>query len=402
MKKGFFLVLLFFLVNYQPGLAAASIDVPARAPILAGAPSVSPDTAIAAPNAVPNLQTDICQGEFIPVSTPLNDLGNGEYIRLDTGPTGFTGGLYPDGRNTPPPEHAAAGLEQAAQIVPRNAAGEPDPGGKIVLISVGMSNTASEFGTFERDRRGDKTLNPHLVIINGAQGGRVATHWVEPQSAAWQFIDDLIAHKGVTPQQVQAAWVKLTNYDLNQFPESAHNLQQDLEAVARSLKIRYPNIKIAYFSSRTRSYAYWEGANPEPGAFETGFAVKWLVEKQIEGAPGLNFDPAAGEVVAPYLAWGPYLWIDGLNPRSDGRIWTQADLKGDCVHPTIESGRPKVAEQLDEFFRSDATARSWFPADPSAEPTPEPTPAPTPTNPPGQSTYIPLITRYLQRIYIPR
>jgi hypothetical protein len=306
--------------------------------------------------------------------------------------------LYPDGSNTPPPAHAAAGLEQAAQIVPRNAAGEPDPAGKIVLISVGMSNTASEFGSFERDRRGDQSLNPHLVIVNGAQGGRVASFWVDPQSGAWQFIDDLVVYKGATPQQVQVAWVKLTNYDLDLFPESIQNLQQDLEAVARNLKIRYPNIKIAYFSSRTRAYAYWEGANPEPGAFETGFAVKWLVEKQIVGDPGLNFDPDAGAVVAPYLAWGPYLWIDGLNPRSDGLIWTQADLKGDCVHPTIDGGRPKVAAQLDTFFRTHETARSWFLADPAAEPIPQP----TPTSPPALPTYIPVLISHSYRIYIPR
>lgn len=38
-----------------------------------------------------------CTGEFIPVSTPLNDLGANEYVRMDGTPTGFIGGLYPGG-----------------------------------------------------------------------------------------------------------------------------------------------------------------------------------------------------------------------------------------------------------------------------------------------------------------
>ena len=319
-------------------------------------------------------QTDTCQGEFIPVSKPLTELGNSEYIRLNTGPTGFTGGLYPDGSNTPPAVHLAFGLEMAAQVVPRDPQGRPDPNGKIVLISIGMSNTAGEFGQFAVSARGDGSINPHLVIINGAQGGKVATYWLDPQGEAWQFVDNLLAFKKVTPQQVQVAWVKLTNFDLNDFPQDIQTLQSHLEIVARNLKSRFPNLKIAYYSSRTRAYAYFEGANPEPGAFETGFSVKWMIEKQIDGNPSLNFRPESGPVLAPYLAWGPYLWIDGLNPRSDGRIWEPIDLKRDCVHPSDISGKPKVVEQLMQFFKTDPTARTWFLADPPED---EPTFLPT-------------------------
>src|SRR6185436_17409979 len=69
----------------------------------------------------------------------LNDLGSGTYH-------GFPGGLYPGSSNAPPAGHQAAGLQMAAQIVPRNAAGAPDPQGLIVMIAVGMSNTTHEYG----------------------------------------------------------------------------------------------------------------------------------------------------------------------------------------------------------------------------------------------------------------
>jgi hypothetical protein len=304
-------------------------------------------------------QEEFCAGQFTSLGKPLNDLGHGEYVRPQSGPTGFTGGLYPNGRNIRPFAHNIAGLEMAEQVVPRNQNGDPDPNGKIVLISVGMSNTAREFATFANNVKLDSSLNPHLSVINGARGGRVAIYWTDPQAETWEYVDGLLAYSGLTPQQVQVAWVKLTNYDLIEFPQSAQKLQADLETIARNLKIRYPNIKIAYYSSRTRSYLYWRGLNPEPGAFETGFSVKWMVEKQINGDVSLNYDPRRGQVVAPYIAWGPYLWIDGLNPRSDGLVWLPEDLTKDCVHPST-NGKEKVAQQLMDFLKTDETARTWF------------------------------------------
>src|SRR5260370_828220 len=70
---------------------------------------------------------------------PLNELGTGTY-------QGYEGGLYPNGSNTPPAATEASALSLAQQIVPLDAAGNPDPvNGKIVMISIGMSNTNEEF-----------------------------------------------------------------------------------------------------------------------------------------------------------------------------------------------------------------------------------------------------------------
>ncbi len=75
-----------------------------------------------------------------------------------------------------------------------------------------------------------------------------------------------------------------------------------------------------------------------------------MIEKQINGAPELNFAPEQGEVVAPYLSWGPYLWADGINPREDGLTWLAEDMRDDCTHPS-QSGNLKVANMLLEFFK---------------------------------------------------
>jgi hypothetical protein len=66
--------------------------------------------------------------------------------------------------------------------------------------------------------------------------------------------------------------------------------------------------------------------------------------------------------MAPWIAWGPYLWADGLVPRADGLTWACADFSTtDGTHPAT-SGRAKVAQMLLDFFTTDPTAEPWFSA----------------------------------------
>ncbi len=56
------------------------------------------------------------------------------------------GGLYPNGANNRPTAHLNAGLQIAGNLRPLNASGQvDDTNGKIVLVSVGMSNTTQEW-----------------------------------------------------------------------------------------------------------------------------------------------------------------------------------------------------------------------------------------------------------------
>lgn len=339
-------------------------------------------------------QENVCSGNYLHVSLPLTELGAAAYTRMDGQETSFTGGLYPGGSNTRPPEHEAAGLAASAQVIPLDSEGKPDPeNGSIALISLGMSNTMMEFEEFISRTHNDPQLNPQLVLVNGALGNQTAERWDDPQAPAWGFMGESLARRSVTHQQVQVAWVKLTLTRGGDFPAKAQELQAHLGNIARNLKLHFPNLRIAYFSSRTRSYTYERGLSPEPLAFETGFAVKWMIEKQINGDPELNFDPQAGEVKAPFLAWGPYLWVDGDQPREDGRVWLQEDLTGDCTHPSA-SGREKVADMLLEFFSTDSTAAGWFlsraPGQVPVEPTgaPETAPVPTGTSPALEETVV--------------
>jgi PKD repeat protein len=293
---------------------------------------------------------------------PLNDLGPGLY-------QGFTGGLYPGGQDTRPAAFEAAGESIAQQIVPLNAAGNVDLAqGRIVMISVGMSNTTLEFGSggpgsFVPRADADPSRNPQLTIVDGAQFGAAANGWTDPNATEWTIVDQRLAAAGVTPQQVEVAWIKEAEKvpsSLGPFPTHAQVLEQDLSAIVRNLLIRYPHIRIAYVSSRTHAYTTVPTAlNPEPYAYESGFATQWLITNQINGTGNLNYDPAHGTVVAPYLSWGPYLWADGTSPRSDGFTWLPTDVIYDHIHPSA-NGIAKVADQLLAFFKTDPTATPWF------------------------------------------
>lgn len=67
-----------------------------------------------------------------------------------------------------------------------------------------------------------------------------------------------------------------------------------------------------------------------------------------------------GEVKAPLVLCGPYLWAQGNSPRKlDGLTWTQNDVRPDQLHPN-ESGSQKTTTLLMNSFKiHDATSR-WF------------------------------------------
>ena len=283
----------------------------------------------------------------------LPDLGKGTY-------KGETGGLYPAGRNTPPPAHLQAGMKLAREIVPLDAQGHKANEGKIVLLSIGMSNTTQETRSFMELAAHEKEINPKLVIVDGAQGGQTAAITAKPEANYWKVVDERLGESGVTREQVEVVWLKQANAGPKaEFPQEVKKLQSDIVATLHNLHDKFPNLKIAYLSSRIYAGYAASPLNPEPHAYETGFAVKWLIADQIDQKPELNYDPAKGVVRSPWLAWGPYLWADGVKARADGLVWNRENLGPDGTHPSV-SGRKKVAEQLLRFLKSDTTARPWF------------------------------------------
>ncbi|MDA1051269.1 MAG: hypothetical protein O3C40_12425 [Planctomycetota bacterium] len=271
------------------------------------------------------------------------------------------GGLYGGGRNELPESLSAAAEKVTAKIQPLDAEGNPAADGKIALVSISMSNATQEFSRFKQLADADEQKSPLVSVVDCAQGGQTMARWADPQAACWTEADRRLKAHGVSHDQVQVAWVKLANAGPSgDLDEHGKQLERDTRIVLANLTEHFPNLRIAYLGSRI--YGGWADGrlNPEPYAYEGAFVVRWLIQSQIKADADLNYDADLGEVKSPLLLWGPYFWADGVTPRkSDGLIWERSDLVGDGTHPS-NTGRQKVAEQLLNFFKTDAPARTWF------------------------------------------
>ncbi len=289
---------------------------------------------------------------------PLTDLGQKDY-------KGFKGGLYPDGKNERPEAHEARGLRLAGEVRSLDDQGKPDATGKIVLLTVGMSNTSQDSTAFAQLAAADPQKNSQVSIVNGAQGGMTAARIQNPEDGGsgtkyWSTVDERLKSAGATRFQVQVVWLKEADAGPDQgFPKYARTLEEELVKVVQVLAARFPSLKLVYLSSRTYGGYAKTKLNPEPYAYESGLSVKWLIERQLGADPGLNSDPALGAVKAPWLSWGPYLWANGSSPRADGFKFEEEDFGKDGTHPSA-GGQQKVGELILKFFKSDSTTLTWF------------------------------------------
>lgn len=276
---------------------------------------------------------------------PLTDLGPAHYL-------GFAGGLYPGGKNFRPTAHEEAGIALAATVGPLDRDGRPTTSGKVGMICIGMSNASREFTQLIRLAEADPRKNPSLVLINAALNGADATQLVEPGSSYWQYVELKLQRCAITSAQVQIVWLKTAlAHQPPAFPGKAQLLQNTLRSIVQNLRTKFPQLKLIYLSSRTYGGYSETGLSNEPIAYESAFAVKWLIEEYLTAR---NHDRSI-----PWVSWGPYLWANGLTPRKDGLCWARSDFESDGAHPSSQ-GVLKVAALLWRFFESDAAAQPWF------------------------------------------
>ena len=297
-------------------------------------------------------------------STPivaLTDLGTGTY-------QGSEGGLYPNGSNVRPSSHDADGVTRAKEIQPLDSNGNPSSTGKYVFMALGESTAQNEFNRFLPIANSDPAKNPYLKIVNGSQGGATPKDFANINSYYWGMVlNNYLPQNGVTAKQVVAIWMEDTDgIATGTFPSDITTLQSEYESMMNNMYTLFPNLKNVYFSSRVYggySNGVGKADNPEPYAYEVGYAVKWAIQDQINGNANLNYNPALGPVVAPWMSWGTYYWANGMLGRNDGLEWNCSDFSADGTHPASTGGRlgqMKVATELINFLKTDDTTIPWY------------------------------------------
>lgn len=290
---------------------------------------------------------------------PIIDFGNNQY-------DGIVGGLYLNGSNNMPNGHRQAGINLDNSIQPLDVNGNPDPNGKIVMISVGMSNCRNFFGSFMQLSAQYANLNPNLVLINAAQGGKDINNILSPNTNYWTTSDNIITNAGYSINQVQAVWFEqathITGIPAGEGIEHIGIVEQKFLDAFKIIKTQYPNVKQLFCSGRDYGGYNVSGGNPEPYAYWTNWAFKKLVLRQIAGDPDLSYTGTTPQV--PWIAWADHIWADGKNPSGSGLTWIcPTDYQSDGVHPSIV-GREKFATKMVDFFKTDTTT-TWYRQDSS-------------------------------------
>ncbi len=326
----------------------------------------------------------------------------------------FPGGLYENSSDNAPADHDADGKAAAAAIQPLDTNGNPSSSGMVVFVSFGMSNALIEFSSFVETANGSSSVNhTTLYISDGAASDQDACYWFPAEGPPscnstveneYDRITGDLSSAGLTPAQVQVAWIDNANGRVhtenrgcvplgtlclplcaptiagcanNENTTNPPNEEEEFGETLRAAKQRFPNLKMVFFSSRVYGgYAQPTDADPEPFAYQTGYAIKPLIQAQINQIRTGIVDPVAGDLsysVSPWIGWGPYFWANGDIPRSDGLVWCNGQTGSPCngemdfgpggLHLSTVGGQ-KAANLLMNFFLKSPYSVSWFAASP--------------------------------------
>jgi hypothetical protein len=241
-------------------------------------------------------------------------------------------------------------------IKPLDTAGLPDEDGKIIFLSLGMSNCNQIFDVWEVL---DSNRRSNVQLINGAIGGTAASEMDEDYFDA---VEGLITTAGGNVNQVQAIWLYTAEpYEDRAFDTHVNALETSMKNALLIAVERFPNVQQVLVSSR--EYAGYADLlntpSPEPWAYEGAFAVKSLIESQIYHAT--TGDPTLAYSSFPWIGWAAYTWADGEAGRLyDDLIYVCEDFQpADGTHPNT-GAKNKIVALLEAAFTTDEIMSQWY------------------------------------------
>jgi len=287
---------------------------------------------------------------------PITDLGAGTFL-------GRTGGLYPGGVNTPSGVYAQDLLTFAGSVKPRNASGNIVQDGVVGFIAIGGSTAGKMMSALTDKTVGNPLTNQKLKLVNCTNGeaSASANSLMNPLDNIWNIIQGKLDRKKLTNAQVQVIYLETEDsVQTSGFPVRPLRLKQEYLEVMHVFKSRFANIKLVYLLGRTTTFkspTKYTIHNVEPNPYYNGWACKWLIEDQINGAAGTDYKGANAE--APLITWGWYQWAYGTSqPRLDGFTWEDSDTV-DGLH-AAPTGQDTLSTYFQKFLLTDPYAKLWY------------------------------------------
>ena len=283
---------------------------------------------------------------------PLNDLGTGTY-------KGFVGGLYPNGENAPSGTYAADLLNVSNLIIPIDTFGIASPTkGKIVFLSLGGSTGGENMKALQTKTTGNPLTNPKLKLLRGNTGAGMASlnSIMNPKDTYWGHVTQVVNGAKSSYRQVQVIYLETDDSNrIEKWPDRANLDKSDIESCMRTVKQKFPNIKVLYVLGRTRSF----GGKPairEPAPYYLGWGCKWAIEDQINGVAGTEYKGSSP--VAPMITWGFYQWADSLPRTTDDFYWRLSETS-DGLHANT-TGQDTLSTRFQKFLLTDTYASIWY------------------------------------------
>ena len=286
---------------------------------------------------------------------PLDDLGTGTFM-------GSEGGLYPNGQNDPSGNYAADLFSISQSIVPIDTFGNPSTNkGRIVFISLGGSTCGHNMRQLKAQTKNNPLTNHKLVLLDCCNGyGEASLNSImNPNDPYWDHVTQVLTGSEASYRSVQIIYLETddsTKY-IN-WPGRPDLVKSELESAANVLQSKFINLKVLYVLGRTRTFGNQTLYNREPSPYYFGWACKWTIEDQINGASNLRYK--GPNRVAPIITWGFYQWADSLPRQTDGFYWRQSETK-DGLHAN-PVGQDTLATRFQNFLFTDKNTNLWYAA----------------------------------------
>jgi hypothetical protein len=228
-------------------------------------------------------------------------------------------------------------------------------------LTIGQSTTRLFYRPFAASTSARPDRNPRLRLVGAAQDGVVLGQWAFREEP-WTEAREWVAASGLTPAQVQVLWIEVAEirtWRFGDLPSRMSRISDEIGQVMRRASRVFPNLEIAFLTSRPYGGYSNPRLDPEPYAYDSGFAVRTAIHRQIMGEPGFSTLRGRGSPGRlPVMLWGPYYWADGPKPSTNGLSWLPQDFF-DGLHPSWY-GAEKGARVMSDFFANDPFARHWF------------------------------------------